>query len=61
MDMLAADDGVAGVVELLSQKCRNCYRKKNPMVEDTEPYCLDLALQLHSCPNAFKVLFFRDF
>jgi hypothetical protein len=31
------------VVEL-PQQCRNCYQKKNQMVEDMEPYCLDFGL-----------------
>jgi hypothetical protein len=42
--VLAVHDGVGGFVELLPEKCRNCCRKKNSMVEDTEPYCLQLAL-----------------
>ena len=36
-------NSVAGVVEL-PEKCKNCYQKKNPMVENREPYCLQSAL-----------------
>jgi hypothetical protein len=42
-DMLGGDDGGGGLVEM-PEKCRNCCRKKNAMVEDREPYCLELAL-----------------
>ena len=42
-DMLGGDNGGGGFVEM-PEKCRNCCRKKNAMVEDTEPYCLELAL-----------------
>jgi hypothetical protein len=42
-DMLGGDNGGGGFVEI-SEKCRNCCRKKNAMVEDSEPYCLELAL-----------------
>jgi hypothetical protein len=37
-DMLGGDNGGGGFVEM-PEKCRNCCRKKNAMVEDREPYC----------------------
>jgi hypothetical protein len=42
-DMVPVYDGEVNVGDQL-ERCRNCSRKKNAMIEDTDPYCLDLAL-----------------
>jgi hypothetical protein len=42
-EMLPVYNGELNAGEQL-ERCRNCSRKKNAMIEFTDPYCLDLAL-----------------